>query len=79
MFRNKANPGDVVLLHGCAHNPTGVDPTKQQWDVIADAMQKLQLIPFFDCAYQGFATGMLFSLSPAKVVIVSGEHFENFL
>merc|ERR1719297_250043 len=46
-LKHKANPGDVVLLHGCAHNPTGVDPTK------------LQLIPFFDCAYQGFATGDL--------------------
>merc|ERR1712228_1038718 len=37
----------------------GVDPTKQQWDLIADAMQQMQLVPFFDCAYQGFATGDL--------------------
>jgi len=58
-LKNKANKGDVVLLHGCAHNPTGVDPSKQQWEQIADAMQNLQLIPFFDCAYQGFATGDL--------------------
>jgi len=58
-LKNKASKGDVVLLHGCAHNPTGVDPTKQQWDQIADVMAQQQLIPFFDCAYQGFATGDL--------------------
>merc|ERR1712242_637952 len=37
----------------------GVDPTKQQWAQIADAMNALQLVPFFDCAYQGFASGDL--------------------
>jgi len=58
-LKEKSNPGDVVLLHGCAHNPTGVDPTKKQWAEIADAMRELQLVPFFDCAYQGFATGDL--------------------
>eukprot|EP01084_Bolivina_argentea_P315832 547326_1 len=58
-LRAKGNKGDVVLLHGCAHNPTGVDPTKQQWNVIADAIRDLGLVPFFDCAYQGFATGDL--------------------
>merc|ERR1712048_1024191 len=51
--------GDIILLHGCAHNPTGVDPTKEQWDTIADTCKELELIPFFDCAYQGFATGDL--------------------
>jgi len=56
---NKAAAGDVVLLHGCAHNPTGVDPTKAQWARIADVMAAKKLIPFFDCAYQGFATGDL--------------------
>jgi len=55
----KAKAGDVVLLHGCAHNPTGVDPTKEQWARIADVMAANKLIPFFDCAYQGFATGDL--------------------
>lgn len=49
----------VVILHGCAHNPTGVDPTKKQWQQIADVVEQKKLFPFFDCAYQGFATGDL--------------------
>jgi len=56
---NKASPGDFVLLHACAHNPTGTDPTPEQWKQIASVMKKKKLIPFFDIAYQGFATGDL--------------------
>ncbi|RMY62266.1 hypothetical protein D0865_00523 [Hortaea werneckii] len=51
--------GDVVVLHGCAHNPTGIDFTKAQWQEIADVCDRKRLIPFFDLAYQGFATGDL--------------------
>ena len=51
--------GSIVLLHACAHNPTGVDPTLDQWAQIADVMQRRSLFPFFDCAYQGFASGDL--------------------
>lgn len=47
----------VFLLHACAHNPTGVDPTLEQWKEIADIMKAKQHVPFFDCAYQGFASG----------------------
>lgn len=54
-----AQPGSIVLLHACAHNPTGVDPTKEEWKRIADVMKKNQLFPFFDAAYQGFASGDL--------------------
>jgi len=54
----KAAPrGSVILLHVCAHNPTGVDPSREQWAAIADICQERGLFPFFDCAYQGFATG----------------------
>lgn len=49
----------VVLLHACAHNPTGVDPTKEQWIKIAEVMKSRKLFPFFDTAYQGFASGSL--------------------
>lgn len=49
----------VFLLHACAHNPTGVDPTPEQWDQIANVMLARQHFAFFDCAYQGFATGDL--------------------
>lgn len=56
----KAAPkGSVICLHGCAHNPTGVDPTKEQWAAIADAVEANGLVPFFDVAYQGFASGSL--------------------
>ncbi|GAA0154062.1 transaminase [Lithospermum erythrorhizon] len=56
----KAAPeGSFVLLHGCAHNPTGIDPTLEQWKKIADVMQEKNHIPFFDVAYQGFASGSL--------------------
>jgi len=54
-----APPKSVVVLHACAHNPTGLDPTKEQWEKIADLCQEKDLFPFFDCAYQGFATGCL--------------------
>ncbi|KAK7206697.1 aspartate aminotransferase [Myxozyma melibiosi] len=47
----------MVLLHACAHNPTGVDPTPEQWKMIAEVMKKNELFPFFDMAYQGFASG----------------------
>ncbi|KAL6534135.1 Aspartate aminotransferase, cytoplasmic [Orobanche hederae] len=56
----KAAPeGSFVLLHGCAHNPTGIDPTPEQWQGIADVIQEKSHIPFFDVAYQGFASGNL--------------------
>ncbi|PKX95311.1 PLP-dependent transferase [Aspergillus novofumigatus IBT 16806] len=55
----KATEGDVVVLHGCAHNPTGLDFTKNQWKAIANVCEQKKLVPFFDLAYQGFATGDL--------------------
>lgn len=54
-----APEGSVFLLHACAHNPTGVDPTKAQWSQIADVMQQKRHLPLFDSAYQGFASGNL--------------------
>mmetsp|Transcript_18753 Transcript_18753/g.36742 ORF Transcript_18753/g.36742 Transcript_18753/m.36742 type:complete len:404 (+) Transcript_18753:184-1395(+) len=53
----EAPPGSVVILHVCAHNPTGVDPTEEQWQKIANLCAERQLMPFFDSAYQGFASG----------------------
>lgn len=49
----------IILLHACAHNPTGVDPTQDQWKAIAALMKEKSHFPFFDCAYQGFASGDL--------------------
>ncbi|KAK0353510.1 aspartate transaminase aat1 [Friedmanniomyces endolithicus] len=49
--------GSMILLHACAHNPTGVDPTETQWKAISDAVKEGGHYPFFDMAYQGFASG----------------------
>jgi aspartate aminotransferase, cytoplasmic len=54
-----ATPGSIVLLHTCAHNPTGVDPSPDQWKQIATVMKENNLFPYFDTAYQGFASGDL--------------------
>ncbi|KAJ3040055.1 Aspartate aminotransferase, cytoplasmic [Rhizophlyctis rosea] len=54
-----APEGSIILLHPCAHNPTGVDPTFEQWKTIAQVMKERNHFPFFDCAYQGFASGDL--------------------
>lgn len=55
----KALPkGTIVVLHACCHNPTGVDPTFEQWKVIAEAVKDAQLVPFLDIAYQGFGDGL---------------------
>jgi aspartate aminotransferase len=54
-----APEGSIILLHACAHNPTGVDPTREQWKEIAEVVRARRHFPFFDCAYQGFASGDL--------------------
>jgi len=53
----KAKDNSVVVLHACAHNPTGVDPNKEQWDKIAEVIKEKKHFPLFDIAYQGFSTG----------------------
>lgn len=47
----------IILLHACAHNPTGCDPTRDQWQQIASVLQQKRHVAFFDSAYQGFASG----------------------
>jgi aspartate/tyrosine/aromatic aminotransferase len=54
-----APEGSVVMLHAAAHNPTGVDPTKEQWDQILEVCKARKHVCWFDSAYQGFATGCL--------------------
>lgn len=51
--------GSIILLHACAHNPTGLDPTQEQWVDIIDAVASKDHIVLFDSAYQGFASGDL--------------------
>ncbi|RBA09677.1 aspartate aminotransferase [Fusarium proliferatum] len=49
--------GDVIILQVCAHNPTGLDLSQEQWKIIAEICHRKGIFPFFDNAYQGFATG----------------------
>ncbi|VFS55985.1 Aspartate aminotransferase [Raoultella planticola] len=55
---NEAQAGDVVLFHGCCHNPTGIDPTLEQWQQLAQLSVEKGWLPLFDFAYQGFARGL---------------------
>lgn len=57
-FLKTLNENDVVLLHPCCHNPTGVDLTNEQWDTVLDIIKDKKLIPFMDIAYQGFGDDM---------------------
>ena len=53
-----AQPGEAVLLHGCCHNPTGIDYSPEEWDAIADAFANGAALPILDLAYQGLGHGM---------------------
>ncbi len=77
--------GDVVLLHGCCHNPTGIDPTAEQWERIADTVADIGALPLLDFAYQGFAdgleadaTGLRALLSRENTMLVASSFSKNF-
>ena len=55
---SRAKAGDVILLHGCCHNPTGANLDKQQWKIIIDLLNKNGAPPMIDLAYQGFGDGL---------------------
>lgn len=54
----QAPAGDLVLLHACCHNPSGLDPSEDEWRAIADVVVERELVPFIDMAYQGFANNL---------------------
>lgn len=54
----QAQAGDVILLHGCCHNPTGIDLSLAQWQQVAQVCLIKELLPLFDFAYQGFGAGI---------------------
>ncbi|MCB9138734.1 MAG: aspartate/tyrosine/aromatic aminotransferase [Caldilineaceae bacterium] len=77
--------GDVVLLHGCCHNPTGVDLSPDQWTQVADVIQAQGLLPLLDFAYQGFAEGLyedavgLRALAqPGRELLIASSYSKNF-
>jgi aspartate aminotransferase len=70
----KAPEKSIVLLHACAHNPTGVDPTPDQWKQISDVMKSKKHFAFFDMAYQGFASGDITKDAAAFRMFVKEGH-----
>ncbi|MEQ2304697.1 Golgi Transport [Ameca splendens] len=74
----KAPEHSIFILHACAHNPTGTDPTQEEWKTISEIMKRRKLFPFFDSAYQGFASGSLEKDAWAIRFFVS-EGFELFV
>ena len=82
---SSARPGDVALLHGCCHNPTGADLSEDQWRQVRDVVVDRGLIPFIDIAYQGFgrgleedAFGVRLILSSCDEVVIAQSCDKNF-
>ncbi len=57
-LEQEAKPGDVIVLHGCCHNPSGADLSKEEWDRLAPFMRDNELVPFIDLAYFGLGNGI---------------------
>ncbi len=82
---HNAQAGDVVLFHGCCHNPTGIDPTSEQWTELAELACTKGWLPLFDFAYQGFARGLeedaqglrIFA-ARHKELLVASSYSKNF-
>jgi aromatic-amino-acid transaminase len=80
-----AEPGTVVLLHACCHNPTGYDLTAAQWAQVAQTVVAAGLVPFLDLAYQGFAAGLAEDRAAVELfaslgvpVLVASSFSKNF-
>ena len=80
-----AAAGDVVVLHACCHNPTGIDPTPDLWRRIGDVVAERGLLPLVDFAYQGFgdgleedARGLLELVRPGAELLVASSFSKNF-
>ena len=67
--------GDVLLLHGCCHNPTGVDLSSAQWEEIARVVAERHLLPLIDFAYQGFADGLAEDAAGLRALAQPGQEF----
>jgi aromatic-amino-acid transaminase len=69
----KAEAGDLVLLHGCCHNPTGADLSADQWREVAEMVARRGLIPFVDLAYQGLGNGLEPDAAGTRLVVEAAE------
>ncbi|MBS4167857.1 amino acid aminotransferase [Parachlamydia sp. AcF125] len=75
----------LIVLHGCCHNPTGIDPTFEEWKILSHLIKERQLIPFFDFAYQGFgsdieqdAQAIRFFANQGHEMLVASSYSKNF-
>ncbi|UDG81130.1 Aspartate aminotransferase [Candidatus Hartigia pinicola] len=82
---SSAVAGDVIVLHGCCHNPTGIDPTLKQWAMLSVLCAKKNLLPVFDFAYQGFAKGLEEDTESLRIftkenpeIIIANSYSKNF-
>ena len=82
---SEAEPGDLLLLHGSCHNPTGVDPTQAEWARIGDLIEERDLLPLVDFAYQGFGNGLREDADwigaiarPGRELLVASSFSKNF-
>ncbi|QQX82368.1 aspartate/tyrosine/aromatic aminotransferase [Shewanella sp. KX20019] len=81
----EAKEGDLVLLHGCCHNPTGIDLNEAQWQQVAELCVAKSLVPLFDFAYQGFGAGVEEDAAGLRIVanivpelIIANSFSKNF-
>jgi aspartate aminotransferase len=63
-----AAAGDIVLLHACCHNPSGVDPTPAQWHTLVDCLLRRRLVPFVDLAYQGLGEDLVADVASTRLI-----------
>lgn len=63
--------GDIVLLHGCCHNPTGVDPTLEEWETVVATLVERELLPLVDLAYQGFGDGLDEDAAATRMILAN--------
>lgn len=68
----KLTPGTIVVLHAACHNPTGSDPSREQWQTLCTLFKSKKLIPFFDLAYQGFGSGVEEDAEALRLFMQSG-------
>jgi len=68
---SRATAGDIVLLHGCCHNPTGANLNMVQWQDVIDVLLKTGATPMIDIAYQGFGDGLDYDAAPTRLIVKS--------
>ena len=69
----EARSGDLVLIHGCCHNPTGADLSRDQWQALAEIVGRRGLVPFVDLAYQGLGNGLEEDAAGTRLVVAAAD------